>query len=186
MLEVNLGAGNGRSIAGHITNRGVFTVEAGVTLNINAAATAPAFRNGRRYGDEALPLGPDWGGPLFLSQYPFLSIDPRGLCDAYADYLKQNGFDVTVVDDKEFVARSVAAGVPEQGVGCHLAMIDGYAVSGLVPVEIINRLVQERPEITGITLPGMPANAPGMAPEKTGTLKVYAFGDAGISVYSDE
>ena len=109
-----------------------------------------------------------------------------GCCDAYADYLKQNGFDVTVVDDKEFVARSVAAGVPEQGVGCHLAMIDGYAVSGLVPVEIINRLVQERPEITGITLPGMPANAPGMAPEKTGTLKVYAFGDAGISVYSDE
>ena len=33
-----------------------------------------------------LPLGPDWGGPLFLSQYPFLGIDPRGLRDAYAAY----------------------------------------------------------------------------------------------------
>ena len=49
-------------------------------------ATAPAFANGRRYFGVRLPLGPDWGGPLFLSQYPFLGIDPRGLCDAYADY----------------------------------------------------------------------------------------------------
>lgn len=49
-------------------------------------AMAPAFRNGRDYGGTVLPLGPDWGGPLFLSQYPFLGIDPRGLRDAYADY----------------------------------------------------------------------------------------------------
>lgn len=52
-------------------------------------ATAPAFRNGRAYGGETLPLGPDWGGPLFLSQYPFLGIDPRGLADTYADYWTQ-------------------------------------------------------------------------------------------------
>jgi hypothetical protein len=109
-----------------------------------------------------------------------------GCCDAYADYLTQNGFEVTVIDDAKFEETSIAAGVPEQGIGCHLAMIDGYAVSGLVPAEIIERLLQERPQITGITLPGMPANAPGMAPEKTGTLKVYAFGEAGVSVYSDE
>ena len=109
-----------------------------------------------------------------------------GCCDAYAEYMKANGFDVTVIDDRDFAERSIEAGVPEQGVGCHLAMIDGYAVSGLVPVEIINRLVEERPEITGITLPGMPRNAPGMAPEKTGTLKVYAFGEEGVSVFSDE
>ena len=49
-------------------------------------ARAPAFRNGQRYGTVTLPLGPDWGGPLFLSQYPFLGIDPRGLRDDYADY----------------------------------------------------------------------------------------------------
>ncbi|SFB85520.1 glucoamylase family protein [Tropicimonas isoalkanivorans] len=49
-------------------------------------AAAPAFRNGRTYDGTVLPLGPDWGGPLFLSQYPFLGIDPRGLRDAYADY----------------------------------------------------------------------------------------------------
>ena len=52
-------------------------------------AAAPAFRNGRRYAGVRLPLGPDWGGPLFLSQYPFLGLDPRGLSDRYADYGEQ-------------------------------------------------------------------------------------------------
>ena len=55
-----------------------------------------------------------------------------------------------------------------------------------LPVEIIERLVSERPDITGITLPGMPGNAPGMAPAKTGTLKTYAFGGNGVTVYSEE
>ena len=48
------------------------------------------FTNGRSYLGTTLPLGPDWGGPLFLSQYSFLGIDPRGLSDRYADYWEQN------------------------------------------------------------------------------------------------
>ena len=52
-------------------------------------AGAPAFRNGRTYEGITLPLGPDWGGPLFLSQYPFLGLDPRGLADAYSEYWEQ-------------------------------------------------------------------------------------------------
>lgn len=113
--------------------------------------------------------------------------DPNcGCCDAYAEYLEANGFSVTRVDDRDFNKRSIEAGVPQQGIGCHLAEIDGYFVSGLVPIEIIERLVSEHPDITGITLPGMPANAPGMAREKTGTLKTYAFGKGGVTVYSEE
>lgn len=109
-----------------------------------------------------------------------------GCCDAYAEYLRAEGFAVTVIDDRDFDQRSVEMGVPERGIGCHLAMIDGYVVSGLVPSEIIERLLDERPDITGITLPGMPGNAPGMAPSKTGTLRTYAFGPEGVAVYSDE
>lgn len=113
--------------------------------------------------------------------------DPRcGCCDAYADYLEANGYRVTRIDDGNFVTRAIEVGVPEQGLGCHLAEIDGYYVSGLVPAEIVERLVTERPVVAGITLPGMPMNAPGMAPEKTGTLKTYAFSKSGVSVYSDE
>lgn len=109
-----------------------------------------------------------------------------GCCDAYAEYLEANGYHVTRIDDPNFDRRSVEAGVPAQGLGCHLAEIDGYYVSGLVPAEIIERLVIERPAIMGITLPGMPGNAPGMAPAKTGTLKTYAFGEDGVSVYANE
>ena len=125
--------------------------------------------------------------PAVAGQAVTIYRDPGcSCCDTYAQYLLREGFEVTVVDDRDFAARSIAAGVPEQGLGCHLAMVGGYAVSGLVPAEIIERLLEGRPDIAGITLPGMPANAPGMAPEKTGTLKVYAFGPAGVSVYSEE
>jgi hypothetical protein len=48
------------------------------------------FLNGKRYYDIPLPLGPNFGGPLFLSQYSFCGLDPRGLKDQYADYWEQN------------------------------------------------------------------------------------------------
>ncbi|GHD61964.1 hypothetical protein GCM10017083_50070 [Thalassobaculum fulvum] len=48
------------------------------------------FRNGRRYHGIALPLGPDYGGPLFFAHYSFLGLDPRGLVDRHADYWAQN------------------------------------------------------------------------------------------------
>ena len=48
------------------------------------------FDNRRRYYDIELPLGPDYGGPLFFSQYSFCGLDPRGLDDKYADYWRQN------------------------------------------------------------------------------------------------
>ena len=48
------------------------------------------FPNGRNYGGVTLPLGPDYGGPLFFAHYSFMGLDPRGLSDAYADYFIQN------------------------------------------------------------------------------------------------
>jgi len=48
------------------------------------------FLNKRIFEGIELPLGSDWGGPLFLAHFSFGSIDPRGLSDAYADYWLQN------------------------------------------------------------------------------------------------
>jgi len=48
------------------------------------------FINGASYEDIALPLGPAWGGPLFFAHFSFCGLDPRGLCDRYADYWQQN------------------------------------------------------------------------------------------------
>ena len=48
------------------------------------------FRNGKTFYNYTLPLGFDYGGPLFFSHYSFLGLDPRGLKDNYADYWEQN------------------------------------------------------------------------------------------------
>jgi len=52
--------------------------------------------------------------------------------------------------------------------------VDGYVIDGHVPVEIVRRLLSERPGIAGITLPGMPAGSPGMTGQKTQTFVIYA------------
>jgi hypothetical protein len=47
-------------------------------------------------------------------------------------------------------------------------------VDGHVPVEVIHKLLTERPAIAGITLPGMPPGSPGMTGSKMQTFVVYA------------
>lgn len=48
------------------------------------------FKNGKTYYGYKLPLGFDYGGPLFYTHYSFLGLDPHELKDAYADYWEQN------------------------------------------------------------------------------------------------
>jgi len=53
-------------------------------------ANSNTFYNGKKFNDITLPLGFDYGGPLFFSHYSFTGLDPRGLKDKYADYWEQN------------------------------------------------------------------------------------------------
>ena len=53
-------------------------------------------------------------------------------------------------------------GVPLALQSCHTAIVDGYIVEGHVPVAEIKRLLEERPAVVGITVPGMPVGSPGM------------------------
>lgn len=55
----------------------------------NGWASGGNMKNGNTYFNYVLPLGPTMGGPLFLSQYSFLGINPNGLSDTYADYQLQ-------------------------------------------------------------------------------------------------
>ena len=56
----------------------------------NGWAQSDFFKNGKKFYGYTLPLGFDYGGPLFFSQYSFLGLDPHGLKDRYADYWEQN------------------------------------------------------------------------------------------------
>ena len=54
------------------------------------------------------------------------------------------------------------AGIGEKLASCHTAKIDGYVVEGHVPAADIKRLIAERPDALGLTVPGMPVGSPGM------------------------
>jgi len=64
------------------------------------------------------------------------------------------------VDDLDAVKRKY--GVPGALEACHTALVEGYVIEGHVPADLIDRLLRERPRVTGLVVPGMPAGSPGM------------------------
>jgi len=48
------------------------------------------FKNGKEFYNLKLPLGFDYGGPLFFTHYSFVGLNPKGLQDRYANYWEQN------------------------------------------------------------------------------------------------
>jgi hypothetical protein len=96
-------------------------------------------------------------------------------CEGYAQYLEQNGFKVDVRPTNDLAEISRKAGIPEELEGCHTSFIGNYVVDGHVPVKTIRKLLDEKPAIAGITLPGMPSGSPGMFGDKTGPLTVLAI-----------
>jgi hypothetical protein len=74
-------------------------------------------------------------------------------------------------------------GIPPGLRSCHTITVSGYFIEGHVPVDAILRLLEQRPAIAGIALPGMPPGAPGMGGVKTGPLVVYAVSPEGVRVF---
>jgi hypothetical protein len=109
-----------------------------------------------------------------------------GCCEGYADYLRENGFEVTVKPTHDLSLLNRQYGVPEPLVGCHTTLVDGYVVEGHVPINAVLRLLNERPDIKGISLPGMPMGSPGMTGEKTAPFTIYEIGDGPAKVYAVE
>ena len=99
-----------------------------------------------------------------------------GCCGAWAELAETHGFSVAIEITEDYVAMKDAAGVPDPLWSCHTASIGGYTVEGHVPFEAIERLLDERPEITGIAVPGMPAGSPGMGNDPNAAYDVIAFG----------
>ena len=109
-----------------------------------------------------------------------------GCCEEYAKYLRKNGFTVTVKPTHDLALISRQAGVPASLEGCHTMMIGGYVVEGHVPVTTLKRLLTERPNIKGISLPGMPMGSPGMTGQKTEPFTIYQIKNGAPDVYAVE
>ncbi len=96
-------------------------------------------------------------------------------CENYIGYLKSNGFNVEVVnlDDRELEKFKIEQGVPTNLMACHTTFINNYLVEGHVPIEAIEKLLTEKPEIKGIALPEMPSGSPGMPGFKLAPFKIH-------------
>jgi hypothetical protein len=125
--------------------------------------------------------GPAQAAPIPVTLY---KSPECGCCEGYADYLRHHGFTVTAKATNELAEISRKAGVPSELQGCHTAIIGDYVVDGHVPVEAIRKLLDERPAIKGISLPGMPEGSPGMAGTKAAPFTILGINaDGQSSVY---
>jgi hypothetical protein len=85
-------------------------------------------------------------------------------CSAWIEHMERAGFvvDARNVDQDALYAFKAQSGITPELSSCHTALIDGHVVEGHVPAGDVERLLAERPDALGLTVPGMPLGSPGM------------------------
>lgn len=110
-----------------------------------------------------------------------------GCCGDWVKHMEAAGFkaDVRNVDNMNPIKAS--AGIPPAMGSCHTAFVGKYFVEGHVPADDVKRLLNERPDAKGLTVPRMPVGSPGME-SPTGEVEPYEVflvaNDGGASVYA--
>jgi hypothetical protein len=125
--------------------------------------------------------------PLLADEKPPATLykNPEcGCCEGHAEHLRQHGYAVNVrpTHDLSLIKRTYR--VPANLAGCHTTVVGSYVVEGHVPAGMIDRLLAERPDIRGISLPGMPAGSPGMSGEKSEPFVIYEIADGPPKTYA--
>lgn len=98
-----------------------------------------------------------------------------GCCGNYVGYAEGKGFDVKVINLQDTSAVKAEQGIPASMQSCHTTVVGDYFVEGHIPIEAIDKLLTERPDIDGIAMPGMPSGSPGMPGYKKGEWVIYAL-----------
>jgi hypothetical protein len=110
--------------------------------------------------------------------------DPNcGCCAGWVQHLQQAGFAVKAIDTAELDAIKTRLGVPADLAACHTAQVAGYVVEGHVPALALERFLAEKPDATGLAVPGMPIGSPGMEGGNSQQYDVVLFGPAGRRSY---
>ena len=109
-----------------------------------------------------------------------------GCCTGWVSYLEAEGFEVVSHDVDDVDAVKARLGLVDPRLkSCHTATVGGYVLEGHVPVSDIERLLAERPELVGISAPGMPMMSPGMGSTEPKDYDVVGFAaDGTTSVFA--
>jgi hypothetical protein len=104
-------------------------------------------------------------------------------CHEYEAILRDHGWTVDVVEIEDTAAFKADRGIPDDAWSCHTLVVDGYVVEGHVPLAAVDRLLERRPAIDGIALPGMPPGSPGMDGVATGPFEVLAMQSGSLAPF---
>ncbi len=106
-----------------------------------------------------------------------------GCCNGYVLFLEKERFKVKQTDMDSLHKIKQKYTIPLEMQSCHTTIIDKYFVEGHVPLEAINKLLKEQPNIDGIALPGMPIGTPGMPGDKYEPYVIYQIINGKYSVF---
>lgn len=84
-----------------------------------------------------------------------------GCCNDWITHMEHNGFSVKINDTGNAEVRK-KFNIGNELASCHTAVVEGYVIEGHVPAEKVKRLLAEKPDAVGLTVPGMPIGSPGM------------------------
>ena len=108
-----------------------------------------------------------------------------GCCKLWVNHLRDAGFEIQAHDLGDVTPHKQRLGVPPRLASCHTAEVEGYAIEGHVPAEDVRRLLTTRPDVAGLSVPGMPMGSPGMEFGPPQPYDVIAFQrDGSMSVFA--
>lgn len=102
-----------------------------------------------------------------------------GCCVEWIEHMEDAGFSVEVQNRRDLVPIKREFGIPGRMQSCHTARVGGYLVEGHVPADLVTRMLDEKPYIKGLAVPGMPMGSPGMEGPRKDPYDVIAIGNDG-------
>jgi hypothetical protein len=110
--------------------------------------------------------------------------DPScGCCSGWVQHLQKAGFPTKVIETRDLDAVKTRLKIPDDLAACHTAEVAGYVIEGHVPASALKRFLAEKPDATGLAVPGMPAGSPGMEGGTPERYDVVLFGPNGRRTY---
>ena len=106
-----------------------------------------------------------------------------GCCYGYVLFLEKEKFNVKQTDMRSLHSIKKKYNIPLEMQSCHTTIMGKYFIEGHVPLQAVNKLLKEQPDIDGIALPGMPIGTPGMPGEKEEPYVIYQLIDGKFSVF---
>jgi hypothetical protein len=96
-------------------------------------------------------------------------------CRQYISYLEREGYNIKSESINDMQSVKEKYDISPIMESCHTMVIDDYVVEGHVPIEVVKKLLTEKPNIAGISLPDMPAGSPGMPGIKRDPFTIYSL-----------